>query len=105
MARKSPFKHHRFPREVILCAVRGYLRYPLFCQDVVDLLDARCITVDRSTVYRWVQKFALELTKRTEKHPRRASVDRHVDETDVRVGGRWRYLWTVIDANGQMVGF
>lgn len=29
MARKSPFKHHRFPRDIILCAVRWYLRYPL----------------------------------------------------------------------------
>ncbi|TDL79599.1 IS6 family transposase, partial [Meridianimarinicoccus aquatilis] len=36
MPRKSPFKHHRFPRDFILCAVRWYLRYPLSYQDVVD---------------------------------------------------------------------
>ena len=68
MPRKSPFKHHRFPREIILRAVRWYLRYPLSYQDVVDLLAERGINVDRSTVYRWVQKFGPELTKRTEKH-------------------------------------
>ena len=67
MPRKPPFKHHRFPRDIILCAVRWYLRYPLSYQDVVDLLAEREITVDRSTVYRWVQKFGPELTKRTEK--------------------------------------
>jgi len=41
MPRQSPFKHHRFPREIILCAVRCYLRYPLSYQDVVDLLAER----------------------------------------------------------------
>ncbi len=52
MPRRSPFKHHRFPGEVILCAARWYLRYPLSYQDVVDLLAERGITVDRSTIYR-----------------------------------------------------
>ena len=56
-------------------------------------------------MYRWVPKFGPELTMRTEKHLRRASVDWHVDETYIRVGGRWRYLWRAIDANGQMVDF
>jgi IS6 family transposase len=46
----SPFKHHRFPRDVILCAVRWYLRYPLSYQDVVDLMAERGIIVDPSTV-------------------------------------------------------
>nr|WP_274379233.1 DDE-type integrase/transposase/recombinase [Rhodophyticola sp. CCM32] len=45
------------------------------------------------------------LTKRPEKHLRRASVDWHVDETYFRVGGKWRYLWRAVDANGQMVDF
>ena len=73
--------------------------------DVADLLAERGITVDRSTVYRWVQKFGPELTRLTEKHLRRASVDWHVDETYIRVGGKWRYLWRAIDANGQMIDF
>ncbi len=92
MPRQSSFKYHRFPLEIILCAVRWYLRYPLSYLDVVDLLAERGILVDRSTVYRWVQKFGPELAKRTEKHLRRASVDWHVDETYIRVGGKWRYL-------------
>ena len=105
MSRKSLFKHHRFPREIILCAVRWYLRFPLSYQDVVDLLAESGISIDRSTVYRGVIKFGLEITKRTERHLRRASVDWHVDETYVRVNGKWRYLWRAIDANGQLVDF
>ena len=52
-----------------------------------------------------MQKFGPELTKRTETHLRRASVDWHVDETYIRVGGKWRYLWRAVDANGQMIDF
>ncbi|UXX81523.1 hypothetical protein N7U68_00215 (plasmid) [Roseovarius pelagicus] len=64
------------------------MRYPLSYQDVVDLIAERGITIDRSSVYRWVQKFGPELTKRTEKHLHRASLDWHVDEAYVRVGGK-----------------
>lgn len=85
--------------------MRWYLRYPLSYQDVVDLLAERGIRIDRSTVYRWVIKFGPEITKRTEKHLRRASLDWHVDETYIRVNGKWRYLWRAIDANGQLVDF
>jgi len=45
------------------------------------------------------------VTKRAEKHLRRANVDWHVDETYIRVGGKWRYLWHAINADGQMVDF
>jgi len=84
----SPFKHHRVPRDIILCAVRWYLRCPLSYQDVVDLLAERGINVDRSTVYRWVTKFGPEITIRTGQHLRRASVDWHVDETHICFGGK-----------------
>lgn len=63
-----------FPRKIILCAVRWYLRYPLSDQNV-DVLAERA------------------------EHLRQASGDWHVDETYIRVGGKRRYLW---HANGQM---
>ncbi len=52
MPHGCPFKHHRFPYDIVLCAVRWYIRDPLSCQDVVDLLAERGVSVDRSTVYR-----------------------------------------------------
>lgn len=52
-----------------------------------------------------VQKFGPEIAERAEKHLRRASLDWHVDETYIRVGGKWRYLWRAVDANGQLVDF
>ena len=81
------------------------LGYPLSYQDVADLLGERGVDVDRSTVFRWVQKLGPELAKRTEGHLQRASLNWHADETYIRVGGKWRYLWRAIDENGQLVDF
>jgi len=98
MRRNQPFIRHRFPSLIILSAVRMYFRYPLSYQDVADLLGERGVDVDRSTVFRWVQKFGPELARRTEGHLRQASLNWHVDETYIRVGGKRRYLWRAIDA-------
>lgn len=59
MPSKLPFKRHRFPAVIVLCAVRMYLRYPLSYQHVADLLAERDLNADRSTVFRWVQKFGI----------------------------------------------
>jgi IS6 family transposase len=54
---RSAFTGFRFPREVIVLAVRWYLRYGLSYRDVEELLAERGITVDHVTIYRWVQRF------------------------------------------------
>jgi transposase, IS6 family len=53
----SSFAGFRFPPDVIMIAVRWYLRYGLSYRDVEELLAERGITVDHGTVYRWVQRF------------------------------------------------
>ena len=54
---RSAFAGFRFPAEVIVVAVRWYLRYGLSYRDVEELLAERGIDVDHVTVYRWVQRF------------------------------------------------
>jgi IS6 family transposase len=104
-AKKTAIQTTSFSSIDHFVAVRIYLRYPLSYQDVADLLGERGVDVDRTTVFRWVQKFGPELAKRTEGHLSRASLNWHVDETYIRVGGKWRYLWRAIDADGQLVDF
>ncbi|RGC65381.1 hypothetical protein C5N14_28965 [Micromonospora sp. MW-13] len=53
----SAFAGFRFPPEVIVLAVRWYLRFNLSYRDVEDLLVERGVEVDHVTVYRWVQRF------------------------------------------------
>jgi hypothetical protein len=83
----SAFTGFRFPREVIVLAVRWYLRYGLSYRDVEELLAERGITVDHVTVYRWVQRFTPLLIDAA-RPCRHAPGDRwFVDETYVKVAG------------------
>jgi transposase, IS6 family len=99
----SAFAGFRFPPEVISVAVRWYLRYGLSYRDVEELLAERGVAVDHVSVYRWVQRFTPEFVSAA--RPRRhIPGDRwFVDETYVRVSGRWTYLYRAIDQYGQVV--
>ncbi len=99
----SVFAGYRFPAEVITLAVRWYLRFGLSYRDVEELLAERGIEVDHVSVYRWVQRFAPEFLRVAS--ARRSVIDTrwHVDETYLRVGGRWRYLFRAIDGKGQVI--
>jgi transposase, IS6 family len=94
---------YRFPREVIAVAVRWYLRYGLSYRDVEELLAERGVEVDHVTIYRWVRVFTLEFIEAA-RPARHVSGDRwFVDETYVKVGGRWSYLYRAIDQHGQVI--
>ena len=87
-----------FPPDVIVLAVRWYLRFGLSYRDVEELLAERGIDVDHVTVYRWVQRFMPLLAEAA--RPCRRSVGDcwQVDETYVKVAGRWRYVYRAIES-------
>lgn len=99
----SAFAGFGCPPEVILLAVRWYLRYGLSYRDPEELLAERSINVDRLTLYRWVQRFMPELIDAA--RPNRHAVgDRwFVDETHVKVNGVWRYVYRASDHHGQVI--
>ena len=99
----SAFAGFRFPPEVIVLAVRWYLRFGLSYRDVEELLAERGIEVDHVTVFRWVQRFT-PLLADAARPCRHAVGDRwYVDETYVKVAGRWRYVYRAIDQHGQII--
>jgi transposase-like protein len=99
----SAFAGYRFPPEVITLAVRWYLRFGLSYRDVEELLAERGVEVDHVSIYRWVQRFAPEFAEAARAR-RHVVGDRwHVDETYVKVGGTWRYLFRAIDQFGQVI--
>ncbi|HSS10912.1 MAG TPA: hypothetical protein VLL25_13570, partial [Acidimicrobiales bacterium] len=57
----SGFAGLRFPAEIIMLAVRWYLRFGLSYRDLEELLAERAIEVDHVTLYRWVQRFTPQL--------------------------------------------
>jgi IS6 family transposase len=86
-----------------MVAVRWCLRYGLSYRDVEELLLERGIKADHVTVYRWVQRFTPLLIDAA-RPCRHAPGDRwFVDETYVKVAGRWVYLYRAIDQFGQII--
>src|ERR1700730_14886407 len=99
----SGFAGFRFPAEVILLAVRWYLRFGLSYRDLEELLAERGIDVDHVTLYRWVQRFTPQLVDAA-RPSRHSGGDRwFVDETCVKVAGECRYLYRAVDQFGQVI--
>jgi transposase-like protein len=99
----SAFAHHGFPDDVIALAVRWYVRYRLSYADVVEWFAERGLVVDRSTVYRWVQRFLPLFGKAARAHRRAVGIKWRVDETYTRLAGTWTYIYRAIDQDGQVV--
>ena len=99
----SAFRGYRFPDEVIALAVRWYLRYRLSYVDVVEWLAERGIHVDPSTLYDWVRACTPRFTDAARAHRTAVGSRWRVDETYLKIGKRWRYLYRAIDEQGQIV--
>ena len=102
-APRSAFTGYRFPPEVITLAVRWYLRFGLSYRDVEELLAERGVEVDHVSIYRWVQRFAPEFAEAARARQHVVGDHWRVDETYLKVGGIWRYLFRAIDQFGQVI--
>ena len=78
------------------CAVRWYLRYSLSYRDIRELLIERGFEIDHTTVWQWVQRYAPELEERTRPPLKPTNKSWRVDETQVRIKGRWLHLYPTI---------
>ncbi len=103
--RPSIFKWRQTEPQLILCAVRWYLRYSLSFRDVEELLLERGLEADHTTVWRWVQRYGPELEQRLRRHLKPTNRSWRVDETYIRVKGRWCYLYRAIDSTGATIDF
>jgi transposase, IS6 family len=118
-----PFKGRQFTAEVILWArlakgsvrrsrmegqgegVRWYLMFPISYRDLELMLLDRGVEVDHTTIFRWIQAYAVELEKRFQPHLRMSNGFWRVDETYVRVKGRWMYLYRAVDSHARRSTF
>lgn len=102
----SDFKGRHFEGEIVLWAVRWYCRYGVSYRDLEQMMGERGISVDHSTIYRWVQRYAPEMEKRLRwqwRQPR--STSWRVDETYIKVRGQWAYLYRAVDKHGNTIDF
>src|SRR6266849_4225266 len=103
--RSAIFKWRQTEPALILCAVRWYLRYSLSLRDVEELLEERGLEADHTTVWRWVQRYGPEWEQRMRRHLKPTNKSWRVDETYIRVKGRWCYLYRAIDSAGDTIDF
>ncbi len=99
------FKHHRYPKAIILQAVYFKLRFTLSYRDIEELLQIRGVEVDHSTIQRWVFKFSPEIEKKMHRRKFKVGDSWRMDETYIKVGGKGRFLYRAIDKEGNTVDF
>jgi transposase-like protein len=99
------FKGRHFDRSVILLCVRWYLAYNLSLRDLEEMMAERGLSVDHSTIHRWIVRFSPLLLERFNRRKRAVTGKWHVDETYIKIRGRWMYLYRAIDSVGDTVEF
>jgi transposase-like protein len=102
---KSPFKWRHFEPSIILVCVRWYCRYQISYRDLEEMMRERGLSVDHVTIFRWVQCYAPEINKLMRPHLKMSGTSYRLDETYVKVGTEWKYLYRAIDSAGQTIEF
>ena len=97
------FKGRHFDGQIIILCVSSYTSFKLSLRDLVIMMADRGITLTHTTILRWVQHYLPE--KRWSRYARPVGGSWRMDETYIKVRGRWVYLYRAVDKAGQTVDF
>jgi transposase-like protein len=107
MSQPSPSLFHgrHFDRSIIILCVRWYITFKLSYRDLVEIMAERGVDVSHTTILRWVQCYVPKFEKWWNYYTRPVSASWRVDETYIKVRGRWNYLYRAVDKHGLTVDF
>jgi putative transposase len=69
------------------------------------MMSERGVSVDHSTLNRWVLKYAPEVEKQFRRQQRPVGRSWRLDETYIRIKGKWAYLYRAVDKAGHTIDF
>ena len=98
-------KRLHFPLEIMLVCVRWYAAYPLSLRNLEEMMAERGVDVDHATAHRWALKILPVLARVFRQRKRPVGRSWRMDETYIKVGGQWKYLYRAVDKLGQTVDF
>jgi transposase-like protein len=98
------YRNRRYDCEIIELSVRWYITYRLSYRDLVAMVAERGVRVSHTTVMRWVACYVPKYEARWNRWARRLNRSWRVDETYVRVGREWHYLYRGVDKHGKTIG-
>jgi len=99
------FKGVHFPQNAILHAVFFYLRYAVSYRDLEEIMEERGVAVDHGTLNRWVVKFAPLIAAQAQSRKKPTAVSWRMDETYIKVKGKWTYYYRAVDNTGKILDF
>jgi putative transposase len=99
------FKGAHFPKDIILYAVFFYVRYAVSYRDLEEIMEERGIKVDHSTLNRWVIQYSSSLALAAKKRKRAVAASWRMDETYIKIKGKWVYLYRAVDQFGDTIDF
>lgn len=102
---RKAFSRLHYPIDVIALCVRWYLTYSLSLRNLEEMMAERGVNVDHSTLHRWVIRLVPLLDKAFRRHKRPVGRRWRMDETYIKIKGRWKYLYRAVDTSGQTTDF
>ena len=99
------FKGRHFDGQIIIRCVSWYTSFKLSLRDLVIMMADRGIPLTHTTILRWVQHYLPEFEKRWSRYARSVGGSWRMDETYIKVRGRWVYLYRAVDQAGRTVDF
>jgi len=94
------FKWKHFQGEVILWTVRWYSKFALSYRDLVMMAIERGLSLVHTTIMRWVHEYAPQLKKKLMQYLKTSNNSYRIDETYIKIKGKWQYLYRAVDSNG-----
>jgi putative transposase len=98
-----PYKHHRFPAEIISHGVWLYFRFCLSYRDVEELLFARGVIVTYEAIRKWCRKFGQSYANEIRHRRPRPGDKWHLDEVFLTINRERHYLWRAVDQDGNVL--